>query len=167
MDKLGDPGTIAGGTALLTSIASLIYTTNKINEVRQGLDEVTGHLATTIGEKGTLDKMNQNIENLGRAIKILNNNIGEIVTVINEEQRLRAEQLTAILGILKELSDVPEETSKLLTQKVMTGTRIHRIEPTMATTDVNQMQVRNGISDSLGKPNPDRRATLRSLGLHS
>lgn len=164
MDKLGDPATIIGGVSLVTAIGSLVYTTNKINEVRKDLDEVTGHLATTIGERGTIDKMTGQMENLGKAVQILNNNIGEIVGAISAEQQLRNRQLGSILEFMKEVGDVPEETSALLAQKIelSTAASVHRPDNGFTT----EASVRNGVTESLSNPTGDRRAMLRNLGIH-
>nr|QBK90413.1 MAG: hypothetical protein LCPAC103_00940 [Pithovirus LCPAC103] len=167
MDKLGDVGTITGGTALLVSIGGLIYTINKINGVREDLDEMTGHLATTIGEKGTLDKMNETMDKLAMAIRQLNSNVNEIATVVTEQQKIRDQQMTCILNILKEVGEVPEDTTKLLTQKMTVSGRIHRVDNGISPipTDINQLSAKNGMADHLTKSNGDRRTTLRHMGL--
>lgn len=163
MDKLGDPATITGGVALVTAIGGLVYTTNKISEVRKDLDEVTGHLATTIGEKGTIDKISAQIENLGQVVHILNSNIGAVVDAVVAEQQLRNKQLDSILDFMRVVGEVPEETSRILTQKIefRTPPALPRHENGLAT----EAPIRNGVTESLSKPVGDRRAMLRNLGI--
>lgn len=163
MDKLSDIGTITGGTALIAAIGGIVYTTNKINEVRKDLDEVTGHLAITIGEKGTIDKINENIDKLSVAMRHLNSNINEIATVITKEQELRDQQFSCILDILKEVGDVPEVTTRLLNQKLIIHSRVEPITPPV------NIAVKNTMSEPFHQQSKTiidgRRSTLSSMGL--
>lgn len=118
MDKLGDPTTIAAGAGIVVAVGGLIHTNNKISEIRRDLDEVTGHLATTIGEKGSLERIKDNIDKLGKAVQALNINIREVANVIHSEHELRNLQFTSILSFMETVGEVPSETSQILTRKI-------------------------------------------------
>ena len=162
MDKLGDPATMAAGAAILTSVGGLIYTTNKISEIRKDLDEVTGHLATTIGEKGTVDKLKSNIDNLGKAVYALNLNVGEVVNVMIAEQNLRDQQFKCVLGFMEGIGEVSSEATDILKKRI-------QIEPPAPTVPrrengFHNHEIPRGKS-SIAEPIGDRRANLSRLGI--
>ena len=95
--------------------------------------------------------MDGNIDKLGQAVRHLNANINEIATIITTQQELRDRQLLCILGILKEIGEVPDDTVRLLTQRVSVTTKVSRIEDT--SNDISQIPVKNGLSGLNGRSN--------------
>lgn len=160
MDKLGDPTTIAAGAGIVVAVGGLIHTNNKINEIRRDLDEVTGHLATTIGEKGSLERIKDNVDKLGKAVQALNVNIREVASVIHAEHELRTIQFTSILSFMETVGDVPSETSQILARKIQMIPQpvVHRD---------------SGFHEEIGTIRPkstvevpsNRREVLRNLGI--
>lgn len=160
MDKLGDPTTIAAGAGIVVAVGGLIHTNNKISEIRRDLDEVTGHLATTIGEKGSIERIKSNVEQLGKAVQALNINIREVANVINSEHELRNRQFTSILSFMETVGEVPSDTSDLLTKKIQFST--HPV-PYRETTFHDEIGSIRGKS-SIETPS-NRREVLRGLGI--
>lgn len=158
MDKLSDVGTVVGGAALVTAIGGIIYSNNKINEVREELTTMTSHLATTISEGGTLDKMNEKLEHLGMALRQLNSNIGEVAAILSEEQTLREEQMSVILEFMSEVGDVKDGTKAILSK----STGVRKVELPRP----QQQHPRLSLQNPFNQPKPaDRKTTLANLGL--